>query len=301
VRKEENMVENDANRGTILLVEDEDLLRESLCRYLVRKGFVVDAVKTAAEALGRCRQKGIDLLVSDLRLAGLDGLQLAEAARKHNPYLQVIIVTGHGSKEVILQALRQGIWDFVEKPFDFELFLITAEKALDKSRMERELVRLSRTDGLTGLYNQRYFTAVLETEMKRAARQKRPLSLILVDVDNFKQYNDLHGHLEGDDILVRIAACMRKACRKDVDLAFRYGGDEFVVILPEGSGKTAEQVAERLARFVEEDGLGVTLSVGVTELPALQDLRGAVREADQAMYLAKQLGGNRRVTFDHAH
>jgi len=294
------MVENSGNRETILLVEDEDLLRESLRLYLVRNGYVVASVKTAAEALCRCREAGIDLLVSDLHLAGLDGLQLAEAARKHNPHLQVIIVTGHGSKESILQALRQGVWDFVEKPFDFELFLITAEKALEKSRMEKELVRLSRTDGLTGLYNQRYFTAVLEREMRRAARQKRPLSLILVDVDDFKTYNDLHGHLAGDDILARLAVCLRKACRKDVDLAFRYGGDEFVILLPEGSGKTAERVAERLARFVEKDGLGVTLSVGVTELPPVQDLRGAVREADQAMYLAKQLGGNRRVTFEHS-
>jgi diguanylate cyclase (GGDEF)-like protein len=294
------MVENGANRGTVLLVEDEDLLRESLRLYLVKKGYAVDSVKTAAEALARCREAGIDLLVSDLHLAGLDGLQLAEAARKHNPHLQVIIVTGHGSKESILQALRQGVWDFVEKPFDFEIFLITIEKALEKIRMEKELIRLSRTDGLTGLYNQRYFTSVLEKEMKRATRQKRPLSLILVDVDDFKKYNDLHGHLAGDDILTRLAACMRQACRKDVDLAFRYGGDEFVILLPEGSGKTAERVAERLSRFVERDGLGVTLSVGVTELPPLQDLRGAVREADQAMYLAKQLGGNRRVTFEHA-
>lgn len=293
------MTENGGNRRTILLVEDEDLLRESLGRYLARKGFVVDAVKTAAEALGRCRKTGIDLLVTDLHLDGLDGLQLAEAARKHNPHLQAIIITGHGSKERILQALRQGIWDFVEKPFDFELLLITAEKALEKSGMEKELVRLSRTDGLTGLYNQRYFTSALEKEIKRAARQKRPLSLILIDVDDFKKYNDLHGHLAGDDILARLAACMRKACRKDVDLAFRYGGDEFVVILPEGSGKTAERVAERLARFVEEDRLGITLSVGVTELPAAQDFRGAVREADEAMYLAKQLGGNRSVTFQH--
>jgi diguanylate cyclase (GGDEF)-like protein len=294
------MVENGAHRGTVLLVEDEDLLRESLRLYLIKRGYAVDSVKTAAEALARCREAGIDLLVSDLHLAGLDGLQLAEAARKHNPHLQVIIVTGHGSKESILQALRQGVWDFVEKPFDFEIFLITIEKALEKIRMEKELIRLSRTDGLTGLYNQRYFTSVLEKEMKRATRQKRPLSLILVDVDDFKKYNDLHGHLAGDDILTRLAACMRQACRKDVDLAFRYGGDEFVILLPEGSGKTAERVAERLSRFVERDGLGVTLSVGVTELPPLQDLRGAVREADQAMYLAKQLGGNRRVTFEHA-
>jgi two-component system cell cycle response regulator len=294
------MVENGANRGTVLLVEDEDLLRESLRLYLVKKGYAIDSVKTAAEALARCREAGIDLLVSDLHLAGLDGLQLAEAARKHNPHLQVIIVTGHGSKERILQALRQGVWDFVEKPFDFEILLITIEKALEKIRMEKELIRLSRTDGLTGLYNQRYFTLVLEKEIKRATRQKRPLSLILVDVDDFKKYNDLHGHLAGDDILTRLAACLRQACRKDVDLAFRYGGDEFVILLPEGSGKTAEHVAERLSRFVERDGLGVTLSVGVTELPPLQDLRGAVREADQAMYLAKQLGGNRRVTFEHA-
>jgi diguanylate cyclase (GGDEF)-like protein len=295
------MAERRGSRGKILLVEDEDLLRESLTRYLVRKGFEVDAAKTVGEGLAHCRRTGIDLLVSDLRLSGSDGLTLAAAARKHNPHLQVIIITGHGSKETVLKALRQGVWDFVEKPFDFELLLITAEKALEKSRMERELVRLSRTDGLTGLYNQRYFYSVLEGEIRRAARQKRSLSLVLVDVDNFKKYNDCNGHLAGDDLLARLASCIRRACRKDVDLAFRYGGDEFVVIIPEGSAKAAEQVSGRLTRLVEEEDLGITLSVGVTELASGEDMREAVREADEAMYLAKQLGGNRTVTFEPFH
>jgi diguanylate cyclase (GGDEF)-like protein len=212
----------------------------------------------------------------------------------------VIIISGHGSKETVIRALRQGVWDFVEKPFDLELLLITIEKALEKSRMEKELVRLSRTDGLTGLFNQRYFYAVLEAEMKRASRQNRPLSLILLDVDEFKKYNDLHGHLAGDDMLVRLASCIRRACRKDVDVGFRYGGDEFVILLPEADRRTAEEISRRVCHVVEEAGLEITLSIGVTDLSRGKNLKGAVREADEAMYLAKQFGGNRTVTFEHS-
>jgi diguanylate cyclase (GGDEF)-like protein len=292
--------ESGEGREKILLVEDEDLLRNAVQRYLGGKGFRVTAVKDGPQGIARIRSGNFDLLITDLRLDGVDGLQLSAAARKHNPRLQVIIITGHGSKETVLEALRQGVWDFVEKPFDLELLLITVEKALEKSRMEKELVRLSRTDGLTGLWNQRYFYAVLETEMKRASRQDRPLSLILLDVDEFKRYNDLHGHLAGDDILVRLASCIKRACRKDVDVGFRYGGDEFVIVLPEAGRKTAEEVSRRVCRFVQEEGLEVSLSVGVTELSRGKDLRGAVREADEAMYLAKQFGGNRSVTFEQS-
>jgi len=294
------MSENDEGRARILLVEDEDLLRHSVQRYLDGKGLHVTAAKEGLQGLRKIRSGDFDLLVTDLHLDGVDGLELTAAARKHNPHLQVIIISGHGSKETVIRALRQGVWDFVEKPFDLELLLITIEKALEKSRMEKELVRLSRTDGLTGLFNQRYFYAVLEAEMKRASRQNRPLSLILLDVDEFKKYNDLHGHLAGDDMLMRLASCIRRACRKDVDVGFRYGGDEFVILLPEADRRTAEEVSRRVCHVVEEEGLELTLSIGVTELSRGRDLKGAVREADEAMYLAKQFGGNRTVTFEHS-
>ncbi len=283
--------------GRLLVVEDEELLRWAARRYLEQRGYETVAAESGAAALEMMRKERFDLVITDLHLQDVNGLEVAAAARQGGSHTQVIIITGNASKESVIEALRQGVWDYIEKPFEMELLLIAVEKALEKSRMERELVRLSRTDGLTGLFNQRYFYQALEGEMKRADRLQRILSLVLIDVDDFKKYNDLHGHLEGDEALVRIASCISGACRRDVDRAFRYGGDEFVIILPEADRTTAETVSARVCALLGEEHLGLTLSIGVTELAPRKNLKDAVREADQAMYLAKQFGGNRTITF----
>lgn len=294
------MTEGSGSRGRILLVEDEDLMRWSVGRYLEKRNLTVDAAADGTEGLRKASSATYDLLLTDLQIRGLDGLSLAAAARKRNPRLQVIVITGHGSKETVLAALRQGVWDYVEKPFDLEVLMFTIDKALEKSRMENELIRLSRTDGLTDLYNQRHFYSVLGSEMKRAARQKRKLALLLIDVDDFKDYNNRHGHLAGDDLLVHLAACLKRACRRDVDLAFRYGGDEFVILLPEAGRDVAQAVAERVCHFLRAEMAGVTVSIGLTELREAGDLREAIREADEAMYLAKQFGGGRTIIFERS-
>jgi diguanylate cyclase (GGDEF)-like protein len=122
--------------------------------------------------------------------------------------------------------------------------------------------------------------------------------LDLVDVDDFKQYNDLHGHLAGDEALVGLAVCLREACRREVDVPFRYGGDEFVVILPEADREIASEVARRIGALFRDKGLDLSLSIGVNDLTAGRDLKEIIRDADQAMYKAKQSGGNRAVAFE---
>lgn len=281
------MPQNGILRGRILLVEDEDLLLWSVQRFLDRRGFQVDAVKNGAAAIEKLSLTAYDVVVTDLGVEKADGLAIAAEARRLNAETQVIIITGQGSKETVLQALRQGVWDYVEKPFDLELLLLTIERALEKTFIIRELVHLSRTDGLTELYNQRHFYAVLEGEINRARRQERGLAILLVDVDDFKRYNDRYGHLAGDAALARIAACLKRACRRDIDSAYRYGGDEFILILPEADREIAASVAGRLRSLLLEEGISLTVSVGVAQLQEGQDLKALIREADDAMYLDK--------------
>jgi diguanylate cyclase (GGDEF)-like protein len=139
---------------------------------------------------------------------------------------------------------------------------------------------------------------VLGREISRAQRQGRPLSLILTDLDNFKEFNDRCGHLAGDEILVKVAGALQEACRRDMDLAFRYGGDEFMIILPEAGLQAARGVANRVRGLVAALGLDrLTLSVGLAELSGQQELTAFIRQADEAMYLAKQRGGDRAVVF----
>jgi len=163
----------------------------------------------------------------------------------------------------------------------------------EKIKLERELLELSITDGLTGLHNQRHFFKELDKEMERARRQRISLSLLLFDLDDFKAFNDLHGHLEGDKVLKSVAQAVIRSIRK-MDSAFRYGGDEFTVILP-GAGKAeGTKVAERIiksfktAPYLEQ----INLSIGLVELDPKYDLTAFIQHADQAMYTAKKMGGN---------
>jgi len=276
-----------AVRGRILLVEDEDLLRWSIEHYLAKRGFAVEAVRDGAEAMAMLIGATHDIVITDLAVSGVDGLAIAAEVRRQRTETQVIIITGQGSKETILQALRQGVSDYIEKPFDLELLLLTVEKALEKTFILRELIQLARTDGLTGLYNQRHFYSVLEAEINRARRQNRALSLLLVDVDHFKRYNDRFGHLAGDAALTRIAACLKRACRRDIDSAFRFGGDEFTLVLPEADRPSSAGVAARVRSLLVDEGIDLTVSIGVAQLRDGQDLKDFIREADRAMYRDK--------------
>lgn len=164
----------------------------------------------------------------------------------------------------------------------------------EKIKLERELLELSITDGLTGLHNQRHFFKELDKEMERAVRQRTPLSLLLFDLDDFKAYNDLKGHLEGDKVLKSVAQAVLRAIRR-MDSAYRYGGDEFTVILPGAGKKEATRVAERIKKsfkpmpYLRE----INLSIGLVEFDSQYDLAAFIQHADGAMYSAKKMGGNR--------
>lgn len=171
--------------------------------------------------------------------------------------------------------------------------LAISREITEKVALTRRLTKASTTDELTKLYNHRHFVDTLKTEMTRAKRQKRPLGLLLFDLDKFKKVNDSAGHGAGDIALQAIGKITKKNIRKDIDRAFRYGGDEFTVILPETTLKETIQTGERLREAVEAAGLyGVTLSVGATVLSHDDDITEFIRAADTAMYKAKRGGGN---------
>ncbi|MGD0624356.1 MAG: diguanylate cyclase, partial [Thermodesulfobacteriota bacterium] len=164
----------------------------------------------------------------------------------------------------------------------------------EKIKLEKELLELSITDGLTGLHNQRHFFKELDKEMERAVRQRTPLSLLLFDLDDFKAYNDLNGHLEGDKVLKSVAEAVLQSIRR-MDSAYRYGGDEFTVVLPGASKEEAAQVAERIKKsfkpmpYLQQ----IDLSIGLVQFDPQYDLTAFIQHADEAMYSAKKMGGNR--------
>ncbi|MFA6001018.1 MAG: diguanylate cyclase [Thermoleophilia bacterium] len=158
----------------------------------------------------------------------------------------------------------------------------------------KKMEELSMTDSLTHLFNRRHFYRRLKEEMKRAKRQKHPVSLLVVDLDNLKEYNDEHGHLKGDEALRGVAQAVTASIRQDVDTGYRYGGDEFAVILPYSDEAEAAEVAERLRKTFEDFGFeGTSLSIGLAEIDFEEGLDDFVTRADTAMYVAKNSGGNK--------
>ena len=168
----------------------------------------------------------------------------------------------------------------------------------ERKRLERELKRLSVTDKLTGLFNQSHFFKLLEVEKERAVRLKLPLSLLLSDLDNFKRLNDERGHEEGNRALRAVARVLFEQVRREVDVAFRYGGDEFCVLLPGTTASGALAFAERIRAGIEALAFGgLTASIGIAQYEPDNPSQAIVGAADAAMYRAKRLGGNRIAIF----
>ena len=236
----------------------------------------------------------------------MGGLELTKVIKKDNG-ADVIVVTGYSDDYSYEEAINIGASDFVIKPVRLEELLLRLRRVLkerqlgtERTRMMEKLQKLAITDGLTKLYNSRSFYTQLELEVDRFNRYKHPLALLLLDIDNFKEYNDSFGHLEGDKVLVRFSQII-KSCLRANDSAYRYGGEEFTVILPETTGDEAKTVAQRIRASLEAEKYKpvpgkvarITISIGVTQCYPKEELSTFIRRADKAMYLSKENGRNR--------
>jgi diguanylate cyclase (GGDEF)-like protein len=174
--------------------------------------------------------------------------------------------------------------------------------ALKSARLHAQVVELSLTDSLTGLHNRRYMDLFIQNEVARSRRYKRELSVIMIDIDHFKKYNDSFGHPAGDEALERVAGCIQRECRRGLDFVSRYGGEEFIVVLPETGASSAIKLAETIRTSIadlENIKRRITVSVGVAALEGSQcNPEELIRRADQALYQAKHMGRNQSCIFD---
>jgi diguanylate cyclase (GGDEF)-like protein len=291
----------------ILIVDDDAAIRDSMNEFVQMAGFTSITAGTAEEALQILDNNSMDVVITDIMLPGMDGLELTDRIKKNHD-IDVIVMTGYSGDYSYEEAISKGASDFVFKPVRFEELLLRLRRVLKERRLTQErihmlekLKRLSITDGLTKLYNSRYFYNQLKIEIDRTTRYQRPLSLLLLDIDKFKEYNDHYGHLEGDKVLIRLGQVI-KSCLRKMDSAYRYGGEEFTIILPETEGDEAATVAERIRSAVEtehfyplkeSEQVTITVSLGVTEFNWHEEISLFVQRADKAMYQSKQSGRNR--------
>lgn len=289
----------------VLIVDDDVAVRSTMNEYVNNAGYQSDAVSCAEEALELLKKKSFHIVITDIILPAMGGLDLTTIIKRDSD-ADVIVMTGYSDDYSYEEAINIGASDFVIKPVRLEELLLRLKRVLkerdlakERVRMMAKLQKLAVTDGLTKLYNSRSFYTQLETEVDRFNRYKHPLSLLLLDLDHFKDYNDNYGHLEGDKVLVRFSQII-KSCLRTNDTAYRYGGEEFTVILPETGGEEAGTVAQRIRsaleaeRFSRLDGkkVKITISIGVTEYQHKEELSTFIQRADQAMYRSKQKGRN---------
>lgn len=289
----------------ILIVDDDATIRDSMEEFLRISRFQTSTAGSGEEALQILKDTPMDIVITDIMMEGMDGLELTDNIKRDFD-ADVIVITGYSVDYSYEAAISKGASDFIFKPVRFEELLLRIKRVLkerrlakDRAQMLIKLKQLAITDGLTKLYNSRYFYSQLEMEIDRMNRYNHPLSLLILDIDNFKIYNDTYGHLDGDKVLIRLGDTIRN-CLRTMDTAYRYGGEEFTVLLPETNVDEAVTVAQRIQtrlaaeKFVSASGISntITLSVGVTEYIPKEELTTFIARADKALYLSKDRGKN---------
>ena len=233
----------------ILLVDDEESVRKPFVEMLRHQGFRADSAASAKAALNRLSKKPYTFLITDISMPDMSGLELMRRVKEEYPRICSIAMTGFSKEYNYMDVVNAGAKDFINKPFGLDELEAKIRRATIERDINRELNRLSITDSLTGLYNQRQFYTRLEQEVMRAQRQKTDLAMMLLDLDEFKVYNDTYGHLAGDDLLGKVGVLINDNIRQGVDSGYRYGGDEFAIILIDADEEITKGIAERLEKF----------------------------------------------------
>jgi len=310
----------------ILVADDELAIRNLVAELLEDEGHVVTLAEDGEDALKKFKQEWHEIVFSDIRMPKMTGIELLEEIKKLTELTQFIIMTSHASVDNSIAAQKKGAFDYILKPFeDLEVVVDAANRAMANlsavreqqyllntlSRQNEELGTLNKKfrelairDGLTGLFNHRHGENRLLDEVERARKFKRELSLLFIDLDNFKFFNDKHGHLVGDEVLHSLGKLMSGATR-DSDTVARWGGEEFIIIAPETDEHQAcnlaeairKQVAEFAFPHADQQPLGfVSLSIGVATMSdGIDNAEELLRLADKAVYSAKESGRNRTV------
>ncbi len=298
----------------ILLAEDDPVTRMLMTRFLKNAGYEVDAVADGSEALDKMTKRYYPMLVTDWEMPQMDGIALCKAVRNMqlDGYVYALLLTARDAKEHIIAGLEAGADDYLVKPVhEPELIarlnagrrILALEHSLRVANQRNRI--LSITDALTGAYNRRYLMEQLPREVERCRRYAYPLSVLMCDLDHFKEVNDQRGHAAGDDVLQQFAARAQKSIRSNSDWIARYGGEEFLIVLPETSYSDGLFVADKIrdviagAPFSTRVGeTPVTASFGVASTgPNGPDLalkvETLIRTADECLYKSKLSGRNR--------
>ena len=292
--------------NSVLIVDDEPMNIRALA-HILQEDYTVYAETNGKACIDAAKRLNPDLILLDIIMSEMDGFTAIQLLKQDadTKDIPVIFVTGLTDPKDEVKGFALGAADYVSKPFSPHVVLARVKHQMQILNQMRKIQKMSVTCILTGLGNRRFLNEKLEQEWERAKRTSTPLSFIIMDIDNFKCFNDTRGHINGDTALQSVAAAIKSETTRATDIAARWGGEEFVVLLPNTDLEGAEVVAENIRHAIQQTPIlldddtitYVTASFGIhSTIPKLEDtytLTKFISDADQALYAAKSQGKNR--------
>lgn len=282
----------------ILVIEDKNEDGLFLEEVLKAEGYKVWLVTEGQEGLKLAKNTYFAAVITELHMAGMNGLEITRAMLKILPQTNVVVITPFSFISSAIETMEEGGYGYITKPFNRSEIKLVIKRAVERfffisSRKEDDrFAELSVKDALTGVFNRRLFNIYLDNKINIHRTMSEKFSLLMLDIDHFKQYNDTHGHLAGDELLRNMSKSLQGSLREG-DIIFRYGGEEFVVFLANTNKHGASMVAERIRNSVSLY-VPATISIGVATFPDDGvELEGLISKADAALYKAKESGRNR--------
>ena len=291
---------------TILVVDDEPGMCEIISDALSGQGHKVESAADGVEAVEKVKKSKFTMVVTDMEMPRMDGMQLIEYIVNNHADIDIIAITGHGMKYRYTEVVDAGAADFITKPFTLNELEAKLNRLIRERCLRQQLAKLAVRDPLTALLNRRSFEENVRKEAIRITRYRHSLFLFFMDVDNFKKYNDLYGHQAGDVLLVEIGKLLTDSIRENIDSVYRYGGDEFIMLLLHMPAEQVLGVAKRIRRKFDLLKFEPTsISIGVAKFIAKsgiveQDIQDMIQRADSSLYTAKKGLGNNGVFVDES-
>ncbi len=292
-------------KARVLIIDDNASNIQIVGTLLKNEGYQIYVANNGLQAINIVEEILPDLILLDIMMPGMDGIETSKRIKKNSQTREVpiIFITAKSDVQDVVRGFESGGSDYITKPFQAPVLLARVRTHVALWQKTKQLRAYSDRDYLTMIANRRRFDEFIDLEWRRCLREQRPLSLIILDIDYFKNYNDTYGHLQGDEVLKKVAYSIKNICNRSGDLAARYGGEEFAIVLGNTNLQTSQLLAEKYRHAIESLTIVheaskvknvVTASLGVaTTTPDMNDsYQQLIKAADERLYLAKKSGRN---------